>query len=254
MKHCILLILVSYFFFSCGGNAQISREKSDLTFSKTYDKYVENEFDYDGRDTILKRFKKELSISLSDEKLKDYFFPIWDEKQAVSISNDSLLTILSWDWRNNGTFHIYESMYRFVKDEIIYTGFLFEDNADQENSLSAVYFETFILPDNSYLVKGWGTHGGGKEFFIFRNLKLKDGKLQDCSSCFNGENKFFYEISRGQDYLEPKYDTTKNEIFYHELKEGFIDGDKDEPSGFMDSTGKILKLKFKKGMFIATDQ
>ncbi len=236
------------------GNAQTSKEKSDGIFTKTYDKYVENEYDYEGRDTILTRFKKELSKALKDKSLKNYFFPVWKENHTITVSQDSLLTILTWDWENNGTFHRYESMYRFVEEDSIYTDFLFEDNTNQKESLAAVYFDTFLLPDNSYLIKGWGTHGGGKQFFVFRKLELREGKLQDCASCFNGKSYFFYEISRRQDDLEPTFDTVNTEILYNELKEGYINGNKDEPSGFMEPTGIIHKLKFKDGMFIAADQ
>ena len=250
MKHFFLLIFFSFFIISCSKKVQALKEKSYLSFSKTYDKYVENEFDYDGRDTILKRFKNELSTALNDEALKKYYFPKWDKKRAISVSKDSTLTILSWDWENNGTFHRYESMYRLVKNNKIYTGFLFEHDGGQKEIFSTVYYKSYSLPNSSFLVKGWGTHGGGKEFFVFRNLKLKNGRLQDCLSCFNGENQLFYEITRGKDNLEPKFDAVTNEISYHELTENFVDGDKDSPSGFMDATGKILRLQYKDGEFV----
>lgn len=238
------MLLLSLLHFCC--SAQKLGVNTENKFSKTYQKYVDNQYDYEGRDTILKRFKIELESTLKNPQLNNYYFPEWDNEQKVAVSKDSLLTILSWDLRNNGTFHTYESMYRLVREDSIYSGFLFEKEKGMEEKKSAVYFEANKLPDNSYLIKGWGTHGGGKDFFIYRKLNYKDGSLSDCKGCFEGKDYLFYEKSRGYD-LAINYNEENRSIQYPELVTDLIDG---EESQFSRPTGKIIELIFKDGIFV----
>lgn len=239
-------LLICFFMLSIIGNAQKSSKNVDRKLVKTYDKYVENQYDYQGRDTILNRFKIELKSALQNENLKNYFFSEWDEKRAIVVSKDSALTIISWDWENNGTFHRYESMYRFVNEDRIFTGFLFEDQTGINEAKAAIYFEINQLPDSSYLIKGWGTHGGGKEFFILRKLIFKNDMLKDCEACFEGNDYLFFEKSRGKD-LEPKYNEETKTITYPEQVPHLLDG---EETGFSVPTGKMIKLKFENGNFV----
>lgn len=114
------------------------------------------------------------------------------------------------------------------------------------------HYKIYEIENDKYLVKGYGTHGGGKEFFVYRLLSFENDKIIDCSKCFDGKDRFIYEISRG-DKLEPKYNNSLKVISYHELVESYIQGNKDEPSGFMEASGKILKLQYKDGKFVISN-
>jgi len=229
----------------------------DNHLTSIYKKFSDNRHDYGGkygeaRDTILIRFQNTLAETLRKESFLNVKYDSLSEYMRIISSEDDKLKIFSWDEFNGGTWHVYNSMYQYKVNNELAVGFLTiktEDNYITDNT-EVYHYQIHLIDNDKYLAKAYGTHGSGKEFYMFRLLSYNDGVLKDCSGCFNGYDKFFYEITRGSDELIPQYNPETKEISYHELVENYIDGDLDSPSGFMDSTGKILKIKYENGAFI----
>lgn len=241
-------------------NNKISFKTKDIELAEAYHKYYENRLDYGyekgkARDTILNRFKNTLLKTLSNKESATFPFDSLATMIKVIASKDNKLRIFSWDELSGGSWHTYNSIYQYNDKNKSYSGILSINNEvplEAESYIDINHYKIYQIENNKYLVKGYGTHGGGKEFFVYRLLSFSNGKIVDCSKCFDGKDRFVYEISR-RDTLEPKYNKELKEISYHELEESYIQGNKDEPSGFMKATGKILKLKYKKGLFIKTN-
>ncbi|WP_346882965.1 hypothetical protein [uncultured Algibacter sp.] len=256
LKKYLIIFFISIQ-FSCVSQNHADLKNRDLQLLKIYQKFYNNRHDYAGkkgeaRDSILIRFKSTLIKTLGDKTYINMPFDSLSTRVKIVSSADKKLNIFSWDELNGGTWHIYNSAYQFRKNDTLYSGILsLNDNETltEVHNTDVTHFKIYKIEDNKYLVKGYGTHGSGKEFFVYRLLSFKNEKIQDCNKCFNGNNRFVYEISRGDD-LEPLFDIKNKEIIYHELKETYVQGNLDEPSGFMESTGKILKLKYKAGLFI----
>ncbi len=235
----------------------IDVDSVDTHLTSIYKKFKDNRHDYGGkygeaRDSILIRFQNTLAETLTKESFWNVKYDSLSEHMKIITSKDDKLKIFSWDEFNGGTWHIYNSMYQYKVNNELAVGFLTTKTEDHyiTDNTEVYHYQIYSIDNDKYLAKAYGTHGSGKEFYMFRLLSFRDGVLKDCDGCFNGDNKFMYEISRGHDELIPQYNPDTMEISYHELVENYIDGDLDSPSGFMDSTGKILKLRYKNGVFI----
>ncbi len=258
LKPFFVLICITLQFNCISQNASDLKNK-DLQLLEIYKKFYDNRHDYAGkkgeaRDTILNRFKNTLIKTLKDESFLAFPFDSLSTRVKIVTSKDKKLRVFSWNELNGGTWHIYNSAFQYKTKQGLYSGLLsFNEKQEKigEHGTDITHYEINNIDDGKYLIKGYGTHGSGKEFFVYRLLSFKSGNLIDCSGCFDGKDRFVYEVTRGDD-LEPAFNKDKKEITYYELKESYVQGDKNAPSGFMDSTGKILKLKYKNGLFTNT--
>jgi len=258
MKNYFTYLIIIFSVFGCKSqnNQKTLQINKDIELSRAYKKFVNNRHDYasvegEARDTILNRFKKGLIETLSNKKYALFPFDSLSKEIQVVKSKDEKLRIFSWDELNGGTWHIYNSIYQYNTKEKSYSGLLSlksDITNGGVNHTDIAHYEINEIEDNQYLVKGYGTHGSGKDFYVYRLLSFKNEKIEDCIGCFNGEDRFVYEKSRGHD-LKPTYDVASKTIHYPELEPHTLDG---EETGFMKPSGKILKLKYKNGKFIST--
>ncbi len=256
-----IILYVTLFCLTLGcqsqnGDASALVEK-DMQLVNIYKKYNENRHDYgsqkgEARDTILNRFKETLIKTLSSEKAASYPFDSLSKTIKAIASKDKRLRVFSWDELNGGTRHIYNSAFQYDSGDKTYSGILsLNDNSDEGIShyTDVIHFEIEDVDKDLYLVKGYGTHGGGKDFYVYRLLSFKNGEVTDCSDCFDGEDRLVFVKSRGNK-VSPKYNKDTKEITYPEMKPSLHEG---EETGFEKPTGKILKLKYKEGTFIKLD-
>ncbi len=210
-----------------------------------YKKYNENRYEYEKRGAILAQFKTQLLSTFSNPSYRDSDFPVLDKNFHVATSEDRKLTIISWDWFNNGTWQIFESMYRYMEGDKIYTGYLYLEDDTEGTFKDGYYYQINKLPDNGYLIKGYGTHGGGNDFYVLRKLLLYEGKLTDCESCFAGNETLALEKWKAED-VSIEYDEDTKTIAYPDQITVIKDG---EDTGFVKTTDSILKLHYKNGKF-----
>lgn len=246
-----LFLLILFSSFTCTSQEVSNNIKKDLSLSEIYKKYYKNRYDYgekegEGRDSILNRFKQNLITTL---KNKDYANCLFDSlKRDVKIikSKDKKLQLFSWDELNGGTWHIYNVAYKYKYNNKLYADFL---PIDEYGLLEAVHYKIVEEVNNSYLVKAYGTHGAGQDYYIYRLLSFKENKLVDCYKCFNGEDFFVFKKMRSYD-IQPEYDSKSKEIKYPEMIPSNHEGEK---TGFNEPSGKTLKLKYENGVFVKSN-
>lgn len=254
MRYFITYTIIGISFLITGCHAQnntsnaIAFKKIDLELHQIYQEYYKNRKDYGHeKDSLLPIFEKKLQTTLSK---KEFFGMSFDSltksKQVTALtSNDKKLYIYSWDRFNMGTWKQYNSIYQYKNDNQLYTGFLSEKDVTKGNYINfsdGFHFKIYDIDTNFYLVKGFGTHGHGHEFFTMRLLSFKNGKLQDCKHCFNGEDRLvLYKPKGRKDTID--YTPETKEIRYLEYKEN-------DDTGFMKPTGKMITLSYKEGKFI----
>jgi len=134
-------------------------------------------------------------------------------------------------------------MYQYNDMHKSYSGYL----KLEENNTNVIAFEINTLEDNKYLIKSYGTHGGGQEFFTYRLLSFENEKIKDCDSCFDGKTQFKFIRSRNDKNATVTYNNDTREIIFSEMIPKLHDG---EETGFKVSTENNLKLKYNKGEFV----
>ncbi|MEL0650802.1 hypothetical protein V6246_05165 [Algibacter sp. TI.3.09] len=221
--------------------------KVDLELHQIYQEYYKDRKDFGHeKDSLLPLFETKLKDALGKKEYYGRAFDSLTKSKQVTVltSKDKKLQIYSWDTFNMGSWKQYNSMYQYENNNQLYTGFLSEKDLNTGNYINfsdGYHFEIIDIDTNFYLVKGYGTHGHGHEFYTMRLLSFREGKLQDCISCFNGEDRLVLYKSRSQkDKLT--YDLEKKEISFLEHKE-------DEDMGVMRPTGKKIVLSFNNGQF-----
>ncbi|WP_340199087.1 hypothetical protein [Ascidiimonas sp. W6] len=248
MKY-LFLIVVLYFFSAC--NAQDSTIKvlneKDLELTNIYQEYYKDRLGFGHeKDSLLSQFTKKLETALSDKRFIGFSFDSLTKSKQVSVvsSKDAKLKLFSWDTFNMGTWHIYNSMYQFLNNDKIYTGLLTKNNKSGEiiDFTDSYHFKIYDFDTNTYLVKSYGTHGGGLDFYTFRLLSFRDNKLVDCKACFDGKNYLLFEKNRTEK-ASPTYDSKSKTIIYPEYTE-------DEETGVLKPTGNTITLEYKAGMFL----
>lgn len=246
LKSSFFLFII-FSFFGCSSQETSSNISKDLSLSNIYKKYDENRYDYggegeEGRDSILNRFKHTLIKTLKNKKYITCAFDSLKLDVKIIKSKDSKLKLFSWDEFNNGTWHIYNGAFQYNNDGKLYAGLL---PKDKYGYLESLHYEITEKINNSYLVKAYGTHGSGEDYYLYRLLNVENNTITDCSKCFNGKDFFLFEKPRGYE-VDPKYDSASKEISYPEMIPSYHDG---EETGFTKPSGKILKLKYKNGVF-----
>ncbi|MDH7446806.1 hypothetical protein [Aquimarina sp. 2201CG14-23] len=237
----------------------ISQQSKNVDFSvqdqllaNVYDKYYENRLDYgdsygEARDTILIRFRETLLKVISDKESISHSFDSLNSKIKIIVSEDQKLRIFSWDELNGGTWHIYNSIFQYKENEMYSFGDLkiVQKTPNSSSYSDVAYVHIDKLSDTEYLLKGYGTHGGGQDFYVFRKITFKNNQARDCDRCFNGENQLLF-IKPRADKTSPVFKSSSNTIELPEYKEN-------ENTGFLEKTGNTITHSYKNGNFIKTE-
>lgn len=241
------ILFFSIICLSCKAQMNVDLIKSDIELSRIYQKFSENRHNYVGRDTILERFKKKMFSTLENSKSRTFKFDSLSQNLKIITSTDNNLRVFSWDELNGGSWHIYNSIYSYddnLKKRVDFFK-LKEDNTSNVLLTDASYYEIHHVEDRKYLIEGYGTHGGGEDFFVFRLVDF-DVERIDCKKCFEGENIFVFQKSRGLD-LKPEYLIKEKSISFPVLVPVFDEfGDE---TGRTKHTGQFKKLIYKNGVF-----
>ncbi len=251
MKKIAFLFLITQISFSCHSQKKTNAKilQNDNQIAKTYKKYITHKHDYanvkgEARDTILNRFKKELVTLLNNSTTATPYDSLSKNVKIIT-SNDSKLRILSWDEYSGGSWHQYNAAYQFTTKDTTYADILKLKNDSPENPLftDVLYTNIEQLEKNKYLVEGWGTHGGGIDFYTYRLLSFANGKLIDCNKCFNGKNQFIYKKQRNTK-TKPQYTKETQTLTYIQWE------NKDNiPKENKPTASKVQHLKYKNGVF-----
>lgn len=207
-------------------------------------------------DEIKTLFRTDLQDALLNHFDLKYPFEQLGEKITITSSEDKKLRIFSWDNFNGGTWHDFQSIFQYQETPNsplkIYSEKIPETEATSSeekllySDVSWYKIESIATAThpNQYLIFGYGTHGGGNDFFTLEVIRLEVGNFSICPDCINGQSTFTTFKSRNDDQA-PQYDPTTKKVQIKEYKE-------DPKTGNYISSGKIISLKFndKKSVFI----
>lgn len=252
MKYIKILLITIFLFVQLGCISQKSSnvpiEKQEQLLVDIYNKFYENRHDYgssfgEARDTILIRFREKFQEVLNVEEALHYSFPLLSKKVDTVSSEDKKLRIFSWDELNGGSSHIFNSLYQYNKGNTLAVGYLTDLSvSNQSIFLEISYYQIIGLDQNKYLVFGYGTHGGGQEFYTIRLLNFTDDVVSDCDQCFNGDDQLVFTKPRSAK-VRPIFDNKSKTLRFPEFKE-------DEETGFLYKTNDTVVFEYKKGSFI----
>jgi len=248
MKKLFFISLVCVF-SGCHGQPSDKEafHKEDIALTSMYNEYYKDrkEFGHQ-KDSLLPVFVKQLEKTISDTRFLSFSFDSLTRSKQVSVvvSKDTKLKLVSWDTFNMGTWHIYGSMYRYIEDTKIYTGLLTKKDTSGEiiDFTDSFHFEIYDIDTNTYLIKSYGTHGSGRDFYTMRLLSFVKDEIKECNKCFDQKDYLLFEKNRA-DKVSPEYDQKNKTIQYPEYKE-------DAETGFLRKTGKTIKLYYNDGFFI----
>ncbi|GAA0873419.1 hypothetical protein GCM10009117_25660 [Gangjinia marincola] len=246
MKNLSFFLILLAFLYCNAQHETGNLIRQEQKLVEIYQKFSDHRHDYgeNARDTILTRFKAQLLNTLKTSSYSGYPFDSLSTMMNVIQSNDQNLTIISWDELNGGTWHTFNSVYQYANRDLIQSDFLTHEKEPDEDLdfLDVTYYDIREPIPGNYLIKGYGTHGHGHEFFTLRLLSFNNNTLVDCRNCLNGKDKLvIYKARSKEDPIE--IDTINNQIMYREYKE-------DLESGFMIPTGKTRTLHYKNGAYL----
>jgi len=224
----------------------------DAELTSLYNTFKDNRHDYgssygegdgEGREVLLNNFTDTLLQTLADPNYAKADFDVLANAITVVSSDDKQLKLFSWDEFSGGTWHIYRAAFQYATDANLISGLL---PVDEFNYAEAIHFKVVDKIDEAYLIKAYGTHGSGQDYYLYRLLSINGNSLTDCDQCFNGSDLFIFEKMRGFK-AEPSYNAATRTISYPELAPAFKDG---EDTGFTRPTGKTLSLVYLNGRFL----
>jgi len=244
----LLALLIGLFTLNCAAQTTPEVNVRDAELVGLYNKFKENRHHYESddgenRDVLLNRFTNALLQTLTNKQYTAASFDSLAEVITIVSSQDNNLRLFSWNEFSGGTWHIYRTAFQYKAGEQLLAGLL---PVDESRYAEAIHFNILDRPNDTYLVKAYGTHGSGQDYFLYRLLSIKNETISDCSQCFNNNDMFIFEKMRGFK-SEPSYDSITNTISYPELKPDIKDG---EDTGFTKPSGNVLQLHYVDGRFI----
>jgi len=247
----VLLVGVCFATFCNVAQADDAKLKAkDAELAGIYNQFKENRYDYgdtkdDGRDVFLNQFIDTLLQTLSDKQYASIAFDELGEVITIASSQDNKLTLFSWDEFNGGTWHVYRAAFQYRSGANTLAGLL---PVDEAQYAQAIHYKIVDNIDGAYLVKAYGTHGSGQDYYLYRLLSVKNNVVSDCSQCFDSNDMFIFEKMRALEAI-PSYDPATQTLSYPQLKPVLKDG---EETGFTEPTGIALTLQYSNGNFVKT--
>ncbi|NER18527.1 hypothetical protein [Spongiivirga citrea] len=239
--------MICFVSISCSKN-EVKKDEGEMEANliQQYQEFLSKRKDYGPvRDSILQHFEDSLYSYLKVASFDKSELKGLDSLEGVGVTSsaDGKLRIVSWDYFNGGPWHIHNSVYQFNNELEFDVSFLGkkERYGWVSPETDSFYFKIFQPEQNLYLLKSWGSHGSGGEFYIFKMLRAKGNKLSDYNGFDNKPNIWFTK-HRGDD-VKIVYDTEKKTISYPEYKE-------DQETGFSKLTGEQIILSWDGEQFI----
>lgn len=202
--------------------------------------------EYDARyDSVAPAFKRLLIKRLANPVTFDNSLDSLSNYIAVLASDDKRIKFYGWDDLTGGTWHNINALAQFkgANGKIIVQQLNTDSDKEENYSDSQVYelHQITIEKKTYYLTFAWGTHGAGNQHNIIRVYTINGNRLEKCASCFAAGSDPVIEYPRFAK-SDLKYDPELQEISYHEFN-------KNEETGFYDSTGAFIRLRLINGVF-----
>lgn len=224
------------------GSAQCERlEQLEARWNRIWPNYMESSYAYE--DSV--HAFKEAVVAYMAESAAWNCSPSDTGSLLSVVAPDSVFRVLSWDEVTGGSFHDMASVMQFPKKngacavlvlDPSSPGALEEQHIMENVSVYRVDMLADVEPP-TYLLIGWGTHGGGHQHQTVQVFRRTAIGIERCLDCFPGDRSYCVEYPRG-DTLELVFDARTNTISHN----GFRDANGVEVDGFKYPTGKRVSL------------
>lgn len=206
---------------------------SDEFLSRSFKVFHEADFEmaYYLKTFLRERFIKELQDSTS-------FYNPYDSLSgkyvSIQFSPDSLVKTYSWDERNGSCCYASATFAQFKtgSGKIDYVDLEIPENDGVEIFLFDLQNIT-INETTCYLILGWGTCCGGKQYEIARVYQIKDDNFILMDSQFDGQQELIIGANRGSE-IDLKYDPDSKILSYNYFEY-------DEETGFYNQEKSIVE-------------
>jgi len=191
---------------------------------------------------LRKRFETELSAPSSFSNPYDSL----SQYVAIRVTPDSMLKTYCWDERNGSCCYTSATFAQYKTDagEVKYLDLEAVEGGDEEMFITDVQLVAFNQKPH-YLILGWGTCCGGKQYETARLFEIRNDSLHKCDSVFEGEPDLYVGANRG-DEIGLRYDTEHKELSYYRYVF-------DEKVGFYKDEKKLIRWKLTHAGFERVD-
>ncbi len=244
IKHSTYLLLLV-----CLGFSLHAQSSKDDKLTALYNQIYTHRHDYEVKAQLLTTFKATLLNTLKSKPISNLNLESFNKHVKQITSPDGKLTIISWDEFSGGTWHVYNAAYQYTHDSGLLEAQIIGKDLEVQDALmfaDAYYLKIHHIEATKYLIKGYGSHGYGHDFYTFRLFDFSLNKpSKDCKNGFDGKRIFCFEKPRHLN-LKPKYIPKEQHITYPELVPNILDG---EDTGFSKPNGKYQTLIYNNGTF-----
>lgn len=222
----------------------LSFSKIDKELTETYKSIIKSDFQK-REDSLVPLFKSKIVEYLKEPSSFNIHFDSLENYISIINSPDGKVKFYSWDNLDGGSWHNITCIAQYMSPNgKIYVKQINTEDETETGSFtdSEIYeiHEVIINNKTHYLTFGKGSHGSAKQHQIIQIFSIENNQLIKCDSCFINNKEWIIEYPRTIN-LSLSFDEKLNEISYKEFKI-------DETTGFGLATGKVITLKFIKGI------
>jgi hypothetical protein len=240
MKKHIFIILV----FGCLTYSSTGQTKEDFS-----DKFLTSSFkvfqsaDFELAQHILPFLRKRFTNELEDTS--SFYNPYDSLSKHISImySADRKMKTYCWSERNGSCCHTSATFAQFITESgtIKYVDLEEFENSDEDIFITDLQ-NIEIQNKPYYLILGWGTCCGGKQYEVARVFEIIKDTLIKSDSIFNNETEIYVGANRYQK-IELKYSSKQKILSYNKY-------DFDENEGFYTEEKYIVKWNLTEKGFV----
>lgn len=200
-----------------------------------------------GHEDSVQGFKRSVIAYLQDGSSWNCW-PSDTGKLMAVLAPDSSFRVISWDEISGGSSHDMASLLQAPNGDATCVVRVLDPESPgtelEENPMENVVVHQIHRVTGTavptYLLFGWGTHGGGHQHQTIQAITRGGRGLERCEGCFPTGRSYGVEYTRS-DTLDLTFDAGTNTISHN----GFRDSaGEEEPDGFKQPTGKRVRLEW----------
>lgn len=248
MRTILCVVLLTTGLVGC---AQCERlGQLDTRWERIWPNYMEASYGYE--DSVL-AFKEAVMAYLRDGV--SWNCSTNDTSRLRSVwAPDSAFRVLSWDEVTGGSYHdmaaIVQQPARNGTCSVLVLDPWVPDAVEAQHSMENVsVYRVDKLTDvqpPTYLLFGWGTHGGGHQHQTIQVFRSTPDGIERCMDCFTDDRSYSVEYPCA-DTVDLTFDARTNTISHSGFRDSTGEGEVD---GFKHATGKRVRLVWSGDRFI----
>ncbi len=223
MRHLFLLLVVGQLTFTLDAQDTPVAVETELIRLRDSMRHADYQYRFE---RYAPQFRTLLEQSLSADWSCSYPFADLDSVLQIITSEDQQLRAFSWNPVLSGTWHNYQSLLQVRRgDRCHWQTYQSGDEQDTMDIFRDVYLQRiYDLPNQHYLLVGWGTHGSGHHRKTAELVRIVDGQLQTCPGAMAGLDLLVVKSARIHDSglrYDPVTRRITHNVFYYDDETGF---------------------------------